>query len=314
MNKNSKQIDSLSRKEKYRILCEKESTIPLFCRDWWLDATAGENNWDIAITTNDDEIIGALPYSKIVVDEKVTLSTPIETKFLGPWVKDTGSKYSKAITREKRILEKLITELPKFHKYSQNWHHKTKNWLPFYWNNFKQTTFYTYIIEDLSSINIVWENTLENLKTDIRKAQKRFKLSVNSKHSIKEFIRLNRMTFERQGKTPPYEEELIIKINNECNYRNCGRCFYAEDQKGNLHSAVYIVWDENSAYYLWGGSDPKFRNSGANSYCLWEAIKFSSSVTKAFDFEGSILKPIEKYFRSFGGKLTPYFHVYKTNI
>ena len=166
----------------------------------------------------------------------------------------------------------------------------------------------------MSNINIVWENTLENLKTDIRKAQKRFKLSVNSKHSIKEFIRLNRMTFERQGKTPPYEEELIIKINNECNYRNCGRCFYAEDHKGNLHSAVYIVWDENSAYYLWGGSDPKFRNSGANSYCLWEAIKFSSSVTKAFDFEGSILKPIEKYFRSFGGKLTPYFHVYKTNI
>ena len=101
MNKNSNQTDSLSRKEKYRILCEKESTIPLFCRDWWLDATAGENNWDIAITTNDDEIIGALPYSKIVVDEKVTLSTPIETKFLGPWVKDTDQSILKRLQEKK---------------------------------------------------------------------------------------------------------------------------------------------------------------------------------------------------------------------
>ena len=79
----------------------------------------------------------------------------------------------------------------------------------------------------------------------------------------------------------------------------------------NLNIMMTPEWCTN--YYLWGGSDPQFRNSGTNSYCLWEAIKFSASVTKAFDFEGSMIKPFEKFFRAFGGKLTPYFHVYKKN-
>jgi hypothetical protein len=300
-------------KDKFRNLCQKEITLPLFLRDWWLDTVCGVDGWDVAIATRDNQIVGALPYSIKTDDEKVTLSTPQETKFLGPWVKDTGARYAKALTKEKKILEELITDLPHFHNYSQNWHHKATNWLPFLWNNFKQTTFYTYIIDDLTNIDFLWNETLENVKTDIRKAKTKFELTVSDMHSIKDFIRLNNLTFERQGKKPPYEEDFVLLINEECIKRNCGKCFFAEDKEGNLHSAVYIVWDENSAYYLWGGSDPQFRNSGANSYCLWEAIKFSASVTKAFDFEGSMIKPFEKFFRAFGGKLTPYFNVYKKN-
>lgn len=34
-------------KEKYRALCEKEQAIQIFSRDWWLDATAGIDNWDV---------------------------------------------------------------------------------------------------------------------------------------------------------------------------------------------------------------------------------------------------------------------------
>ena len=74
--------------------------------------------------------------------------------------------------------------------------------------------------------------------------------------------------------------------------KECRKIFIAVDKNGIAHAGAYIVWDENSAYYLLAGSDPKFRNSGAMSFCLWEAIKFSSNVTKEFNFEGSMINQL----------------------
>jgi hypothetical protein len=58
-----------------------------------------------------------------------------------------------------------------------------------------------------------------------------------------------------------------------------------------------------------GGGDPALRNSGATSMVLWQAITFAATVTKRFDFEGSMLEPVERFFRAFGARQTPYFRV-----
>jgi hypothetical protein len=50
------------------------------------------------------------------------------------------------------------------------------------------------------------------------------------------------------------------------------------------------------------GSDPRFRTSGAMSLLTWEAIKYAGQVTRRFDFEGSMLRPVERFFRAFGGR------------
>ena len=62
-----------------------------------------------------------------------------------------------------------------------------------------------------------------------------------------------------------------------------------------------------------GGGNPDLRNSGAQSLCMWEAIKFASSLNLSFDFEGSMIEPIERFFRNFGAIQTPFFCIYKTN-
>ena len=62
-----------------------------------------------------------------------------------------------------------------------------------------------------------------------------------------------------------------------------------------------------------GGTDQSKRNSGANSLCMWEAIKFASTVTGRFDFEGSMLEPVERFFRAYGAVQKPYFRITKTN-
>ena len=106
----------------------------------------------------------------------------------------------------------------------------------------------------------------------------------------------------------------ILKLDKECLKKIVAEKFFlAKDKSEAYHAGAYIVWDKNAAYYILGGGNPKLRNSGAHSFALWEAINFSSSVAKRFDFEGSMQPSIERFFRNFGGEQVPFFPIRKAN-
>jgi Acetyltransferase (GNAT) domain len=100
------------------------------------------------------------------------------------------------------------------------------------------------------------------------------------------------MTYERQGMSMPYSAEQIRRLDAACSARGVRRILLAEGVDGTPHAAVYLVWDAESAYSLMSGNDPHLRSSGAISLLRWEAIKFASQVTRRFDFEGSMLQPV----------------------
>jgi len=76
------------------------------------------------------------------------------------------------------------------------------------------------------------------------------------------------------------------------------------DGDGTVRAAGYFVHDERYTTYLLAATDAEVR--GAASLVLWEAIKRAADRGTAFDFEGSMLKHVEPFVRSFGGVPTPY--------
>ena len=299
-------------KERYRILCAQEPSIPLFSQAWWLDATAGAGQWDVALVEIAGTVVATLPYVKRSRYGFILLSQPPLTQTLGPWLRDYGGKSATRLAQHKEWMEALIEQLPTFDRYTQHWSWQYGNWLPFYWAGFKQTTYYTYILHNLTDENTLWKGLRENIRTDIKKASHRFNLQVRHDLSIDDFLPLNIMTFQRQGMVLPYSEDFVRGLDAACVQNAARRIVIAEDEQGRRHAGVYIVWDKNSAYYLMGGGDPELRNSGATSLCMWEAIKFAAGVTRRFDFEGSMIEPVERFFRAFGAVQTPYFGVSKT--
>jgi len=298
-------------KAQYRILCETEPSIPLFSQAWWLDAVAGDS-WNVVVVEKGGEIQAAMPY---VMKQKfglTLLTQPALTQNLGPWIRPTHAKYAKRLSREKDLMQALIDQLPSYTHFQQNWHHTVTNWLPFYWKGFEQTTRYTYRIDDLEDEETVWKEVQSNIKRDIRKASNREGVVVRDDLGIDEFFSLNEMVFARQGKTLPYTKAFVENLDAAAAERKARKIFIAEDSQGRRHAGVYLVWDSKSAYYLMGGGDPKLRNSGATSLCMWEAIKFASTVTQSFDFEGSMIEPVERFFRAFGARQTPYYAVSHT--
>lgn len=300
-------------KDIYRQLCESEPSIPFFSRAWWLDTVAGEN-WDVVLVEKGGDVVAAMPYAWKQRYGFTVISQPPLTQTLGPWVKPTNAKYAKRLSREKDLMEALVDQLPSYHQLSQNWHFQQTNWLPFYWKGFSQTTRYTYRITDLpgKGEDEIWSAFQQNIRTDIKKASNRERLVIRDDLPIESFYDLNAMVFRRQGKKMPYTKSFIKHLDMAAKEHGCRKVLVAEDDQGRHHAGVYIVWDENSAYYIMGGGNPDLRNSGATSLCMWEAIKFASTVTQNFDFEGSMLQPVERFFRSFGAVQTPYFNVTHT--
>ncbi|MHC3995078.1 GNAT family N-acetyltransferase [Thiomicrolovo sp. ZZH C-3] len=300
-------------KQKYRAFCKTENEIPIFSKDWWLDVVCGEVNWDVVLIEKGGEVVASMPYFRIKRLIFTLIAMPKLTQNMGVYIKyPKGQKYYKKLSWEKEIMTDLAEKLPDVDRFSQTFHYRVTNWLPFYWQGYEQTTRYTYVIDENTSM----EALDSSLETDIRRRRRKADQSgirVIEKNDPHKFYTLNKMTFERRGKDIPYSFETVEKIYHACQKNGLCKIFFAETKDHRDIAAAFLIADENSVYYLMGGIDPKYKNLGGMDLILHESIRFALENNKSFDFEGSMVQSIEKYFRSFGAVQKPYFQITKTN-
>ena len=222
-----------------------------------------------------------------------------------------GSKKTRKYAREKELLTELIGQLPKGINIDIDLDHRCDFLFPFAWNRCGLSLRYSYRLEKLSDLDALWNGFADNIRREIRKAEK--VLKVEDDHPLEDLILLQDKTFQRQGRSSPGKSELLNRLDSVLVKKNARKFLCAVDAEGRIHASSYFVFDEKCCYYLIGGGDPELRTSGGSSLLMWEGIKFASSVSDAFDFEGSMIEPIERFFRAFGGTPTPYWRVTKLN-
>lgn len=302
----------MTNKDKYKELCIKEKSIPIFSQYWWMDAVAGEENWDVILVENNKEVIGALPYYFKERKGYIFIDQPKITHKNGIWIKyPINQKYSTRLKYEKKVIKEIVCKLESLNigVYNQNFDYSFTNWLPFHWNFFKATTRYTYVLENLQNLQQIYVNFDSRVRQNIKKASKL--VQVKEDLDIRRFYDINKKTFERQNIKVPYSLEFVERLDSACAEHNCRKIFYAETNSGEICAAHYIVWDENSAYRLMAGEDERFRNNQADTLLVWDSIKFCEKKTKKFDFEGSMIENVEKFIVNFGAIQKPYFNISK---
>lgn len=299
-------------KDRYRLLCDFEPSIPLFSQYWWLDSLVGSDGWDVVLVEKNGNIVASMPYVFKRRYGLVFIGNALLTQSLGPWIRDTGGKEATRIARQTDLLHQIIERMPKFSSFNQSWNPNQTNWLPFYWAGFSQTTRYTYVIKSISDLSIVWDGFASSYRNKVSNAQKL--LSVRTDINIEEFYRVNMLTFKRQGMREPYSLELLRAHDSALSLRNKRCIFSAHDELGRIHSVLYLVWHQDTAYVHMVGEDPELRKSGAGLLLIWEAIRFSSEQLNIdrFDFEGSMIRSVERVRRDCGASQVPYFVISKT--
>lgn len=298
-------------KREYRALCDKEPSIPVFSRPWWLDAVSGPDNWDVAIVKLGTEIVATMPYFRVRRLGFTLITQPPLTQTLGPWLKPVETDARGRIEYQHAIFQALLEQLPPFDYFHQRWHHAYTDWLPFYWAGFEQTTRYTYILDDLTDLDEVLSKFSNDIRRRIRKAE-RGKIRIKFDVPIEAFYENRKMTLTESGEEISYSYDLFKRI-YEAGYANgAARAIGAYDEEGNLHAAAFNIWDENSTYDLIGTADRRFRSSGGTSLLMWRQIQHASTKSRCFDFEGSMIKSVETFARSFNPRQVPYHCLSKT--
>lgn len=290
-----------------------KETNSIFEEPWWLDAVA-PGQWEcLEVKNNNGELIGRWPicYGKILGFK--TIRNPQYTQTLGPWIRSDASRYTKYLSNKKKILEALIAQVPnKPYNFFVTLDSSNEYVLPFRWRGFQYVPSFSYRFTDLSDLDELYRNIDSKQKTVLKKASEA--LTVRDNYPMDVLFKLMQMTNDRQNRKKGINKDMILRIDRACKEHEARKLLVAEDFQGNIHAAAYLVYDEKACYYLFGGANPRYRISGAQSLLIWEAIKFASKVSKSFDFEGSNVEAIERFFRSFGSPFVVNYTVKRLNL
>jgi Acetyltransferase (GNAT) domain len=282
----------------------------IFQQPWWLDAVA-PGRWSEARIEQDGRVVARLPYMVRGRGRLRILTMPPLTQTLGPWVERSSAKRARALSEEHELLTALEAALPPAEAFLQQFSPTMLNALPFHWAGYRLELQYTYRLDCRGSEESLWDGLRSNVRTQIRKARSR--VEIRDDLGLDHLYAVWSKALARQGRRPPVSLGQLAQLDAACAAHGARALLFAQDEDNRVHAVSYVVWDEHGAYYLLGGGDPQLRTSGASSLLMWESIVRARAVTDVFDFEGSMIKPVERFFRSFGSRQTPYLRVTHTS-
>ena len=282
----------------------------VFEQPWWLDIVA-PGEWGEVTVKEGDETVARLPY----VLQSGRIVMPTLTQTLGPWIKPEYRQFQPGntqLSKQKELIAALLGQLPRHKSFHVTFDSANEYILPYRWLGYRYEPEFSYRLTDLCDTDALYAALNKTAKKNIKAA--RNKTTLVEQPTAKMLMDLLDKTFEAQGRKWPHDRDLTRRIIEKSVENGHGKLLVAQDGEGNLHSGAFLLYDEKVCYYLLGGSDSAFRSSGAQSLVLWESIRFASTVSKAFDFEGSNVEGIENFFRQFGGSRVTNYSVIRQSL
>jgi hypothetical protein len=239
------------------------------------------------------------------------LKLPPYSPHCGLFLRPDGTNPSTLLGFQKECIEAVASYLLKYRAALKmlSFPVGTEYMHPFLWNKFKVAPAFTYRFDLTRSIEQIRGGYDPKNRNTIAKAAKEHTVVRVNEEPADTLIEFFKSTLGASGANV-YPVELT----------NILRTFVSSPQgitfsvrKGDtLLGAVFCVRDAAYCYYLLGGSRRGEGAGGVNALLVDRAIGFAREAgCTIFDFEGSMIPGVEKFFRGFGPQLTPYYSVYR---
>lgn len=206
--------------------------------------------------------------------------------------------------------ELLGNNLSRWNVWSYSFSPEYRNWLPLYWQGFSQTTRYTYqLLPDGEVIRDGYDSALRRLLNKARRNG-----LVIREISSQSFAEEIRKTYRQKRQHCPFSYNFMTRVIDKL---EAAGLFYKRSAclpDGTVLAVGGVVYDQASANLVLHGMDRNFRESGANAFVIDHLIDYASHHSRVFDFEGSMIKNIERFYRRFGGQLTPYSEIRNSSL
>lgn len=269
------------------------------------------NNLELyGIFDKDQKLIAAFYLYKTKMFGLTYYKNPPYTPHIGWCYKNKASNKANALTFDKNLIAELadfINSL-KAGLYTLAMPYTLNDAQPFVWKKFKTVPNYTYHLD----LGLSTEELLQNMSADKRNSLKKAEKDGIKTTLVEDYIEVERLilkTFSRKQKS--IDEAFVKKILHD--FAKSENSFaFVSSLNGIPISTAFCIFDKTTCYYLLGGYDNENKHQGAGVSSIWNAIQHAKGKgLTAFDFEGSMLPEVEKFFRGFGGDLIPYYTINK---
>ncbi len=298
-------------KESYLKLSEQQGSI--FNSLLWEEKVHSGNMKYYGIFEDDKQMFGFFHLYFAKVGGLTFIKNPPYVPNIGLCFTNKSSNKANALSYNKKVME-LLAEFIESLSYSvlsialPPGHNDTQ---PFFWKEFKVIPNYTYHL-DLSHTEEEIEKGFSPEHRNSLKKAIRENVEVketNDPQTVKDLV-MNTFSRKNKGLNEANIQNILFDLANKDN-----SFAFAAYHNGKPVAASFCLYDRNECYYLLGGYDKDSKHQGAGILCIQKSISKAKSMgLKIFDFEGSMIREVEKYFRSFGPELVPYYTINKAKV
>lgn len=117
-----------------------------------------------------------------------------------------------------------------------------------------------------------------------------------------------------QSYYPKFNDLVFSKFSKLMHYaiqNNIGFIYSVHLENGNMGAVYFVIDDGKRIYYLLGAPSEVGKKNKCIPFLISEIIKLNAESTKIFDFEGSEIKSVAKFYEKFSPRVEKYFY-YKT--
>lgn len=299
-------------RQKYREFSSKQVNLPIFYKAEWLDAVCGTEGWSAYFFEIDGQIRAIFPYCKEFLFGLPTFKMPKLTPYLGVlfFVPDELVKTESVQSFKKQATRHILSQIGKPLYFQIAFHPDFDDWQVFHWSGYYQRCRHTYRIDTSKGLDFIWGEFHFKLRNHIRTAEESLKISVSN--DVESLCQLNLSTFQKQSLRLPYEKEIIGAIVEKFYTKDFCRILIAKNKSNDKPEAALLVVNDHVYMYSLVAGMRQGAPRGAMSLLIWKAIQMAEQKSFHFDFEGSDIPNVEKFYRAFGGKLTTYYQIYKS--
>ena len=281
----------------------------IYGKTWYQDAV--QSRFRILTVQEQGIILGGLVMAK---NARGWYSNPALCKYLGVYYADFTGQHYQAETKRRRVARRLASELRQYKTFNYLFHPDFGSYLPFYQARFSATVFYSYWLDvqgqSMESIRAGWSG---KLRSDIKFAERAgYRIQVDPPFGL--FYDLHNKTFFRQGKKSPFGRPWLAHFCEQLRQRDAWHSFVVRDSDDRPMAVVGLIHDQHATSLIINGIDSEKIQRGANEWLIYYCIRFAAERSRWFDFEGSMLEPIDSFYRKFGGQHRPYLKIYRNNL
>lgn len=290
----------------YEALLERARTRSIFAESWWLDAVTGSpDGWQPnLLRAPDGSARAAWPLATRRTRHGLVGTGVPYTPFVGPLLPERDGSRVARTSADVELLEALAEQLSGHAHVEAACMPELEYWTPLAWHGFTQTGRTTWRIPAGVSREDVRAGMRKGTRSTLTAAE-RDQLQV-APGTVVELLTACQATFAAQDVGDVPARTVLERVARAAVDRGRGEILAVRSPTGELASAGLFVWDDRWTWNLANGRIAESGATGAPTALLWHAIGAALDRGTGFDFEGSMLRPVERFVRGFGGEPVTY--------